>query len=216
MKKSELRQMIREMLKEELHRIGSTTIREGVERSKVQAMSNVVYFIKHDDDKSSRVVIRRDKDNNVKSVLVSRGTAYADSTCYFNSANEADNFIDKIDKTLPADYAALRVVKTWADTNGYFEVDTKFGKCLIRASDYKEELEQHNKSKLKETAPGWQNYEVTYCFDTDSTEIYTDIIGAKSGASEDFIIDRFMESLFDSGYDEDIDGIVEFIDIKPL
>lgn len=80
----------------------------------------------------------------------------------------------------------------------------------------KEELKQYNKSKLHETAPGWQNYEVTYCFDIDPTEIHTDTIGAKSGASEDFIIDRFMESLFDSGYDEDIDGIIEFIDIKPL
>ena len=80
----------------------------------------------------------------------------------------------------------------------------------------KEELIQYNKNMLKEATAGWQEYEVTYCFDIDPTEIYTDIIGAKSGATEEYLIDRFMDSMFDSGYDEDVDGIVEFIDIKPL
>ena len=88
-------------------------------------------------------------------------------------------------------------------------------KNMIREA-LREELRQHTKHNLKEAAPGWQEYEVTYCFDIDPTETHTDIIGVEHGSTEDYIIDRFMDSMFDSGYNEDVDGIVEFIDIKPL
>ncbi len=80
----------------------------------------------------------------------------------------------------------------------------------------KEELEQNTKGTLKEVAPGWQEYEITYSFDSDPTDIHTDFMAAKIGEAEDRIIDRFFDSLFDSGYDEDVDGVVDIIDIKSL
>jgi hypothetical protein len=88
-------------------------------------------------------------------------------------------------------------------------------KEMIREA-LREELEQYKKHKLKETATGWREYEITYSFDSDPTETHTDIMTAKIGEDKDKIIDRFFDSLFDSGYDEDVDGTVEFIDIKPL
>ncbi len=88
-------------------------------------------------------------------------------------------------------------------------------KEMIREA-LREELGQYNKRKLKETASGWREYEITYYFDSDPAEIHTDIIAAKTGEDNDKIMDRFMDSLFDSGYDEDVDGIIEYIDIKPL
>lgn len=88
-------------------------------------------------------------------------------------------------------------------------------KEMIREA-LREELGQCRKHKLKETASGWREYEITYSFDSDPTETHTDIMAAKIGEDEDKIIDRFFDSLFDSGYDEDVDGAVEVINVKPL
>jgi predicted DsbA family dithiol-disulfide isomerase len=88
-------------------------------------------------------------------------------------------------------------------------------KEMIREA-LREELGQYKKHKLKETAPGWREYEITYSFDEDPTETYTAIMAAKIEEDEDKIIDRFFDSLFDSGYDEDVNGVVDVIDIKPL
>lgn len=88
-------------------------------------------------------------------------------------------------------------------------------KEMIREA-LREELGQYKKHKLKETAHGWIEYEITYSFDSDPTETHTDILAAKIGEDEDKIIDRFFDSLFNSGYDEDVDGVVDIINIKPL
>ena len=88
-------------------------------------------------------------------------------------------------------------------------------KEMIREA-LREELGQYTRRNLKETAPGWREYEITYSFDSDPTETRTDRMAAKIEEDEDQIIDRFFDSLFDSGYDEDEYGAVEVINIKPL
>ena len=81
----------------------------------------------------------------------------------------------------------------------------------------REELSRAKRKPIKEkVATGWQEYEITYSFGSDPTEIYTDIIAAKIREDEDKIIDRFFDSLYNSGYDDDADGGVEIIEIKSI
>jgi hypothetical protein len=105
---------------------------EAAESDKISAKSECVYLIRHEDGKRY-VAVKRDENNNVKSVYVN-GKAFLDSICYFNTRDEAIKYMNKVAKKLPYEDTLLKIVKAKADLNGYLEVDTKFGKCLIKAS----------------------------------------------------------------------------------
>jgi hypothetical protein len=109
---------------------------EAAESGKISAKSECVYLIRHEDGKRS-VAVKRDENNNIKSVYVN-GKAFLDSICYFNTRDEAIRYMNKVAKKLPYEDTLLKIVKANADLNGYLEVDTKFGKCLIKASTLNE------------------------------------------------------------------------------
>lgn len=75
-------------------------------------------------------------------VFIGSGKGYGECTCFFDDPNDAKNFLDAIIKSnrVPSNVANLRIVKSKADSNGYFLVGTEFGVCAIVASKLNEEL----------------------------------------------------------------------------
>ena len=80
---------------------------------------------------------------NTNKIFISSGNGYTDCTCYFDDPNDAQDFLDKIEKAgrVPVNVTNLRVVKNRADGNGYFLVGTEFGTCAISAKTLNEALE---------------------------------------------------------------------------
>lgn len=75
-------------------------------------------------------------------IFISSGNGYTDCACYFDDPNDAQDFLDKINKNnrVPANVTNLRVAKYKADANGYFLVGTEFGVCAISAKTLNEAL----------------------------------------------------------------------------
>lgn len=117
---------------------------------KVIANTNLIYKIVGDDPKSKNtpnVFIKplsdAGKTGNTNKIFISSGNGYTDCTCFFDEPNNAQDFLDKIEAAgrVPANVSNLRVVKSKADSNGYFLVGTEFGECAISAKKLNEALE---------------------------------------------------------------------------
>jgi hypothetical protein len=78
----------------------------------------------------------------VNKVLVGDPSGYRDCQLFFESAKEAEAFKEKCVKEgkVPADCTDFSVRKQYADSNGYFKLQTEFGPALVKASKLNEDL----------------------------------------------------------------------------
>lgn len=79
--------------------------------------------------------------NGTNKVYIGNSNNYDDCTCYFDSRAAAQEFLDKIEAS-GAYSGTLSIEKNKVDSNGYFIVNTELGKCLIRAFNLNEEVEE--------------------------------------------------------------------------
>jgi hypothetical protein len=94
-----------------------------------------------------------DAGNNINKVIEGSANAYTDCACYFNTLEDADEFMrkyvalhnltprkDKNDKVVydSGKYVGLHVGKGNLQPNGYFIVETECGQCYIRAGKLNE------------------------------------------------------------------------------
>ena len=82
--------------------------------------------------------------NGTNKVYFGSGNGYTDCTCFFDEQDDADNFLAAIIRSgkVPVNISNLKVVKKYADKNGYFIVGTEFGQCAIQAKKLNEALEE--------------------------------------------------------------------------
>lgn len=115
--------------------------------NKEYVQTNMVYTI---DDiyatgKKTRAFIRPLKPtgaiNGTNKVYIGNSNNYEDCTCYFDSKVEAKEFLDKIEAAGTYN-GTLNIENNKVDKNGYFVVNTELGKCLIRAFNLNEEVEE--------------------------------------------------------------------------
>jgi hypothetical protein len=101
--------------------------------------------------------------NNSNKVYISSGNGYTDCTCYFDDANEAQKFLDKIipdlqklidEKRAIANITNLHVAKVKSDSNGYFLVSTEYGPCAVSAKTLNEALSE-SVEEVTEELTGW-------------------------------------------------------------
>ena len=94
--------------------------------------------------------------NGTNKVYFGSGNGYTDCTCFFDELTDADNFLATISSSgkVPANISNLKVVKKYADKNGYFIVGTEFGPCAIQAKKLNEALEED----IVETPPRKQDW----------------------------------------------------------
>ena len=78
-----------------------------------------------------------------------------DNTCWFRNRFDAESFMERVQKNyVDANgnpIGTLYVEGRKADKNGYFLVDTQFGKVYIRAKELNEELDDDYENELEET-----------------------------------------------------------------
>lgn len=109
--------------------------------------TSVVYTVEdiYTKGKKTRAFIRPLKPtaaiNGTNKVYVGNSNNYDDCTCYFDSAIFAQEFLAKIEAS-GVYSGTLSVEKNKVDSNGYFMVNTELGKCLIRAFNLNEEVEE--------------------------------------------------------------------------
>lgn len=78
--------------------------------------------------------------NGTNKVFVGNSNNWGDVTCFFETQTEATEFMQKIINS-GAYSEPLSVVSKKAESNGYFAINTNLGKCIIRAFDLNEEVE---------------------------------------------------------------------------
>lgn len=78
--------------------------------------------------------------NGTNKVFVGNSNNWGDITCFFETQAEATEFMQKIVNS-GAYSGPLDVVSKKAESNGYFAINTNLGKCIIRAFDLNEEVE---------------------------------------------------------------------------
>lgn len=94
---------------------------------------------------------------NTNKVFFGSANGYTDCTCYFDDIKDADAFLQKVSTNLPANISNPRVVKTKADSNGYFIVGTEYGDCAIAARKLNEALTEE--TKVTEDTDGYKPYD---------------------------------------------------------
>lgn len=94
--------------------------------------------------------------NGTNKVYFGSGNGYTDCTCFFDELADADAFLAAIvsSNKVPVNISNLKVVKKYADKNGYFIVGTEFGPCAIQAKKLNEALEED----ITETPPRKQDW----------------------------------------------------------
>lgn len=78
--------------------------------------------------------------NGTNKVFVGNSNNWGDITCFFETQAEATEFMQKIVNS-GAYSGPLDVVRKKAESNGYFAINTNLGKCIIRAFDLNEDVE---------------------------------------------------------------------------
>lgn len=109
-------------------------------------VSNKVYILRDRNaggNKVTRAFIRptntKGEINGTNKVFVGNNNNFGDCTCTFANLWDAEVFVDKINGT--GSYPnKLAIESKNCDSNGYFNIGTEFGPCLIRAFDLNEEL----------------------------------------------------------------------------
>ena len=94
---------------------------------------------------------------NTNKVFFGSANGYTDCTCYFDDVKDADAFLQKVITNLPANISNPHVVKTKADSNGYFIVGTEYGDCAIAARNLNEALTEE--TKITEATDGNKPYD---------------------------------------------------------
>lgn len=94
---------------------------------------------------------------NTNKVFFGSANGYTDCTCYFDDVKDADAFLQKVITNLPANISNPHVVKTKADSNGYFIVGTEYGDCAIAARKLNEALTEE--TKITEATDGYKPYD---------------------------------------------------------
>lgn len=91
-------------------------------------------------------------------IFVNSGNGYTDCACWFDDLSDANNFLVKVlnNSTIPAGISNLHVVKTKADPNGYFMIDTEYGICAIQASKLNEALAEAVIDEDLDEENGWE------------------------------------------------------------
>ena len=121
------------------------------------ATTSVVYTVEdiYTKGKKTRAFIRPLKPtaaiNGTNKVYIGNSNNYDDCTCYFDTAIFAQEFLNKIEAS-GAYSGTLSVEKNKVDSNGYFMVNTELGKCLIRAFNLNEEVEEVLEENLEFSA----------------------------------------------------------------
>ena len=77
--------------------------------------------------------------SDAEKVKFGAANGYTDCTCFFADIKAANNFYDQCYLRFNSS-PNVHLASTKADPNGYFEVDTEFGPCLIKASKLNEEI----------------------------------------------------------------------------
>lgn len=95
-------------------------------------------------------------EGSTNKIFINSGNGYTDCTCYFDNPNDATAFLNKIlaSNRVPSNVTNLRVVKSKADSNGYFLVGTEFGIVAISAKTLNE--------ALTEADSGWKKATTNY------------------------------------------------------
>ena len=141
----------------------------GIPGHKVSANTNLIYKIIGDKPQSKNtpnVFIKPlsavGATGNTNKIFISSGNGYTDCTCYFDDPNDAQDFLNKIEAAgrIPVDVSNMRVVKSKADSNGYFIVGTEFGPCAVSAKTLNEALKESAK-EYSETS-GWEKATKNY------------------------------------------------------
>jgi hypothetical protein len=85
-------------------------------------------------------------------VFFSSGNGYTDCTCFFETPQEAQDFLDKLiaANRIPVDITNPHIVRRPAERNGYFLVGTEFGLCAISAQKLNEALSSDEVEQVEE------------------------------------------------------------------
>lgn len=104
-------------------------------------------------------------------VCIGSGKGFGDCVCWFEDANEAQDFLDKIVKNgrVPANVTGLQIVAKRKESNGYFLVGTEFGPCAISARALNEAISSDSEAveegfawdKVMENLDSDELYELT-------------------------------------------------------
>lgn len=102
--------------------------------------------------KETRVLIRplnaKYQIGNTNKVFISHSNNFGDMTCFFETRQAAEDFINKVYSS--TQYAGkLTPSSKKTDPNGYYRIGTELGECLVRAKDlneqvWNEDVEQEN------------------------------------------------------------------------
>lgn len=107
---------------------------------------------------------------SVNRVFVGDPSGNKDCRVFFDNEQTAIDFLNKCqtNNKVAANISNLNVVRTNADQNGYFQVDTEFGPVYIKASKLNEEIEEDFELEDKQTEKKpsnkekWERYEEAY------------------------------------------------------
>lgn len=107
---------------------------------------------------------------SVNKVFVGDPSGNKDCRVFFDNEQTAIDFLNKCqtNNKVAASISNLNVVRTNADQNGYFQVDTEFGPVYIKASKLNEEIEDDFEKEDKQTEKKlsnkekWERYEEAY------------------------------------------------------
>lgn len=107
---------------------------------------------------------------SVNRVFVGDPSGNKDCRVFFGNEQTAIDFLNKCqtNNKVAANISNLNVVRTNADQNGYFQVDTEFGPVYIKASKLNEEIEEDFELEDKQTEKKpsnkekWERYEEAY------------------------------------------------------
>lgn len=116
---------------------------KGTPNNKIHLAGNVYCIQGASTGKSPNVlfvdpILDKGEASGTNKVMYGTGHGYTDSTCFFGSPKEADDFLVKARAKGLATNAQVRAKK--AASNGYFKVGTEFGDCYILAVKLNEQI----------------------------------------------------------------------------
>ena len=116
---------------------------KGTPNNKIHLAGNVYCIQGASTGKSPNVlfvdpILNKGEASGTNKVMYSTGHGYTDSTCFFGSPKEADDFLVKARAKGLATNAQVRAKK--AASNGYFKVGTELGDCYILAVKLNEQI----------------------------------------------------------------------------
>ena len=107
---------------------------------------------------------------SVNKVFVGDASGNKDCRVFFKDEQAAIDFLNKCqtNNKIATGISNLNIIRTSADQNGYFQVDTEFGPVYIKASKLNEEIEEDFEKENKQTEKKlsnkekWERYEEAY------------------------------------------------------